>query len=55
MARWRYAEALVSLTGQLKAEEKFQKLQGEKSMKELIAALGQFVGSKQVDSLERAA
>jgi hypothetical protein len=45
----------LSLPYLLKAEEKFQKLQGARVMKELIAALDQFVGAQQVDSLEKAA
>ena len=39
----------------LGGEEKLQKLQGAKTMKELFDALDQFVRSKQVDSLEEAA
>lgn len=57
VTRWRDGDMRKRwcLSGLLKAEEKFQKLQGAKGMKELIAALDQFVGAKQVDSIQKAA
>jgi hypothetical protein len=39
----------------LGGEEKLQKLQGAKTIKELFDALDQFVRSKQVDSIKEAA
>ncbi len=45
----------IEVEGLLRREEKLQKLQGAKTIEELIEALDQFVRSKQVDSLEEAA
>jgi transposase-like protein len=57
VTRWRDGDMRKRwcLSGLLQAEEKFQKLQGAGAMRELIAALDQFVGAKQIDSLEKAA
>jgi hypothetical protein len=57
VTRWRDGDMRKRwcLSGLLQAEEKFQKLQGAGAMRELIAALDQFVGAKQFDSLEKAA
>jgi len=57
VTRWRDGDMRKRwcLSGLLKAEEKFQRLQGAKSMNDLIAKLDEIVANNQVDSLRKAA